>query len=188
MFALYLELDMSIAKLAKTLQQRGIPTPRGQQRWSNPSIRGILCNPTYTGQIYAQRTKYRPAQLRRSATHPIGHPHGSATPQPPERWIAVGTVPAIVSQAQFDQVQAKLAQNQSFASRNNTAHQYLLRALVSCGTCQLACTARTTSHGRYHYYLCNGKLQAVLDLIRFCGHKTMQQFAAQTSASQNRQA
>ena len=28
--------------------------------------------------------------------------------------------------------------------------------LVSCGRCQLACTARTV-HSRYHYYLCNGK-------------------------------
>jgi site-specific DNA recombinase len=161
LFASYLDVDMSIAKLAKTLQQRGIPTRRGQQRWSGPTIRGILRNPTYTGQVYAQRTHYRPAHIRRSATHPIGRAHGSATPEPPEKWIAVGTVPAIISQEQFDQVQAKLAQNQSFASRNNTAHQYLLRALVSCGTCQLACTARTTSHGRYHYYLCNGKLQAV---------------------------
>ena len=63
-------------------------------------------------------------------------------------------------QPEFEQVQAKLRQNQSFAARNNTAHHYLLRALVSCGHCQLACTARTV-HGRYHYYLCNGKNQPV---------------------------
>jgi site-specific DNA recombinase len=53
-------------------------------------------------------------------------------------------------------VQAKLATNRSFARRNNTAHQYLLRALVSCGHCGLACTARATN-GRNFYYLCNGK-------------------------------
>ena len=47
-------------------------------------------------------------------------------------------VPAIVSQEQFDSVQAKVAQNQQFARRNNTAHAYLLRALVSCGTVSLA--------------------------------------------------
>ncbi len=161
LFACYLQPDMSLAKLAKMLQQRGLPTPFGNQRWTSPTIRGILRNPTYTGQLYAQRSRYRPATVRRSATHPIGQPHGSATPQPPDKWILVGTVPAIVTQEQFDLVQAKLVQNQSFASRNNTAHQYLLRALVSCGRCQLACTARTTSHGRYHYYLCNGKLQSV---------------------------
>jgi site-specific DNA recombinase len=160
LFATYLQPEMSLAKLAKSLSQRGIPTPTGNQRWSSPTIRGILRNPTYTGPVYAQRTRYRPAQIRRSATHPLGRPHGTATPQPADTWLVVGSVPAIVSLAQFEQVQAKLAQNQSFASRNNTAHQYLLRALVSCGHCQLACTARTV-HGRHHYYLCNGKNQPV---------------------------
>jgi site-specific DNA recombinase len=65
-------------------------------------------------------------------------------------------VPAVVSQTHFDEVQAKLATNRSFARRNNTAHQYLLRALVSCGCCGLACTARAVN-GRNFYYLCNGK-------------------------------
>jgi site-specific DNA recombinase len=71
-------------------------------------------------------------------------------------WIHVAEFPAIVSQEQFDLVQRKLVTNQAFARRNNTAYQYLLRMLVSCGRCQLACTARTV-HSRYHYYLCNGK-------------------------------
>ena len=33
-------------------------------------------------------------------------------------------VPAIITQDQFDLVQAKLAQNQQYARRNNTAHPY----------------------------------------------------------------
>ena len=77
-------------------------------------------------------------------------------PQPAEAWLLVGQVPAVVSQEHFDEVQAKLATNRSFARRNNTAHQYLLRALVSCGCCGLACTARAVN-GRNLYYLCNGK-------------------------------
>ena len=160
LFALYLQPVMSLAGLAKTLQQRGVSTPSGNSRWSTPTIRGILRNPTYTGQVYAQRTRYRPPQIRRSATHPLGRAHGTATPQPAEAWIAVGPVPAIVSHEQFAQVRAKLAQNRSFARRNNTAHQYLLRALVSRGRCQLACTARTVNR-RNPYYLCNGKAQPV---------------------------
>ena len=48
----------------------------------------------------------------------------------------------MVSQAHFDEVQAKLATNRAFARRNNTANRYLLRALVSCGCCGLACTGR----------------------------------------------
>ncbi len=156
LFAPYREPAMSLAQLAKTLRRRGIPTPSGNRRWSGPTIRGILGNPTYTGQVYAQRTRYWTPQVRRSATHAIGRPHGSATPQPPDTWLAVGPVPSIVAQARFDQVQAKLAQHRSFSSRNNTAHQYPLRTLVSCGRCLLAGTARTLN-GRHHHYPCNGK-------------------------------
>ncbi len=76
---------------------------------------------------------YRPQspKIRRSATHPIGHPHTSGRQVPREQWIFVAKIPAIVCQEEFDLVQAKLAQNQSFARRHNTAHQYLLSALVS---------------------------------------------------------
>lgn len=156
LFAGYLEPNGSLDALAKRLTRQQIPTPNGGRIWSPSSIRGILSNPVYTGHVYAGRTQYRPSQIRRSATHPMGQPHGSATKVPAEMWIHVAEVPAIVSQEQFDLVQRKLATNQAFARRNNTAYQYLLRMLVSCGRCQLACTARTV-HSRYHYYLCNGK-------------------------------
>ena len=155
-FALYRAPGTSLMQLALHLDQRGVPTPSGTPRWSTPTIRGILRNPTYTGQVYAQRTYYRRPTHRRSATHPIGRPHGTAVPQPSDAWLLVGQVPAVISQAHFDEVQAKLATNRSFARRNNTAHQYLLRALVSCGCCGLACTARAVN-GRNFYYLCNGK-------------------------------
>ncbi|HET6519094.1 MAG TPA: recombinase family protein [Geminicoccaceae bacterium] len=156
LFAMYRAPGVSLMQLAMHLDARGVPTPSGTPRWSSPTIRGILRNPTYTGQVYAQRTQYCAPTHRRSATHAIGRPHGTAVPQPTETWVLVGQVPAVVSRAHFDEVQAKLATNRSFARRNNTAHQYLLRALVSCGCCGLACTARAINQ-RNFYYLCNGK-------------------------------
>jgi hypothetical protein len=45
--------------------------------------------------------------------------------------------------------------NRAFASRNNKRHPYLLRALVSCGRCELACSARALRNSRY--YVCAGK-------------------------------
>ena len=155
LFAMYREPGVSLMRLAMHLDARGLPTPLGAPQWSCATVRGILRNPTYTGQVHAQRSQYRPPTHRRSATHPIGRPHGTAVPQPTECWLLVGQVPAMVSQAQFDEVQAKLATNRSFARRNNTAHRYLLRALVSCGCCGLACTGRV--NGRYGYYSCRGK-------------------------------
>jgi len=108
LFAMYREPGVSLMQLAVHLDARGVPTPSGAPRWSSPTVRGILRNPTYTGQVYAQRTRYRAPTHRRSATRPIGHPHGTAVPQPADSWILVGQVPAVVSQTHFDEVQAVL--------------------------------------------------------------------------------
>src|SRR3712207_4323732 len=70
LFAMYREPGTSLMQLAMHLDARGVPTPSGTPRWSSPTIRGILRNPTYTGQVYAQRTRYRAPTHRRSATHP----------------------------------------------------------------------------------------------------------------------
>jgi site-specific DNA recombinase len=53
LFALYREPGTSLRQLALHLDTRGVPTPRGRPRWSSPTIRGILRNPTYTGEVYA---------------------------------------------------------------------------------------------------------------------------------------
>jgi site-specific DNA recombinase len=72
----------------------------------------------------------------------------------------VGQIPALVNAEVFDRVQTKLATNRRFARRNNTAHPYLLRALVSCGVCRLDCLGRSTIKG-HRYYSCTGKLPAL---------------------------
>ena len=69
-------------------------------------------------------------------------------------------VPAIVTQEVFDLVQQKLDKNTQGAARNNKSHDYLLRALVSCGSCKLSAAARTVTSG-YQYYLCRGRHDAL---------------------------
>ena len=157
MFAWYADEGRSLYGLAKRLQQDAVATPSGLHRWNLASLHVILTNPVYTGQVYTGR-------VRRSGKPAMAVAPGAASTRrivlPREDWIMVAPVPAIVSQAQFDRVQAKLAQNQQFASRNNTAHAYLLRALVSCGVCGLACMGRHLRPG-YLYYCCRGKLAAM---------------------------
>ena len=162
LFARYIEEGVSLMGLAKALQAQGLPTPRGQGRWNLATLRGILTNPSYTGQVYAGRMQARPPRVRRSATRPIGQPTATRVPAPREQWIPVATIPAVVSQEQFDRVQAKLAQNRQFARRHNTAHDYLLRALVSCGRCGMACLGRSDRRGGYAYYVCRAKGQPLV--------------------------
>jgi site-specific DNA recombinase len=85
-------------------------------------------------------------------------PGQSHDPRPEADWIAV-PVPPIVREETFAQVQAKLDANQQGAARN-TRHEYLLRALVSCGACRLGCAGRQTAKG-YRYYLCRGRTDSL---------------------------
>jgi len=159
-YAWYLQPGHSLYSVARRLQALGHPSPSGQAVWGLATVRGILLNPTYTGQVYAGRTRSRPPRIRRSATHPMGRSHDSLVPVPEEDWIPVAAVPAVITVEQYAQAKAKLAQNRSFATRNNKAHTYLLRALVSCGHCLSACQGRGLPHEK-RYYLCSGKVRAL---------------------------
>jgi site-specific DNA recombinase len=156
LFASYIEDHASLFSLAKHLRDLGVASPNGRPRWSPATLRGVLTNPAYTGQVYAGRWRARAPRVRRSATHPIGKPSTSAVPAPPAAWLPVASIPALVSEERFAQAQAKLARNRAFARRHNTAHAYLLRALVSCGGCRSSCLCRTI-HPGYGYYVCRGK-------------------------------
>jgi len=153
LFDWYLEPQATIYRLAARLTGLGVPTPRGGPRWNTASVRGILRNPAYAGRALTNRTQVAPARQRKSAMLPAG-PGVSHAPRPEQDWIAV-PVPAIVSEETFAQVQAKLDANQQTASRN-TRHEYLLRALTSCGACRLTCGVRQTPAG-YRYYQCRGR-------------------------------
>ncbi|MGH9767970.1 MAG: recombinase family protein, partial [Blastocatellia bacterium] len=123
--------------------------------WNIGTLRGILTNPVYAGEVYAGREQARPSRTRHSATQPVGIKQRTYVPAPREDWILVTRVEAIVTQEEFAQVQERLKENQLLASRNNKTHDYLLRALVSCGHCLLACSGR--SQANHDYYVCNGK-------------------------------
>jgi site-specific DNA recombinase len=159
-FTRYLTPRCSLDGLAKWLTAQGIPTPTGKRLWRATTLRRMLRNPAYTGHVYAGQTTRRPSRGRQSALRQVTQGMTTQTPLPPATWIAVATIPALVSEEQFDQVQAKLAENQQTAARHNTVNTYLLRALVSCGQCHLACTGRSLRPD-YPYYVCNGKLPPV---------------------------
>ncbi len=153
-FAWYLEEQATLYSVAQRLTEAAIPTPSGTPRWNVATLRGILRNPLYTGTAYANRTRGVPARGRKSALLPVGTGE-SVQLRPPEEWIAI-TVPALVTEESFALVQQKLSKNTQCASRHNTAYDYLLRALVSCGACRLSATGRAV-HPGYRYYLCRGR-------------------------------
>ncbi len=162
LFASYLQEGQSLIGVTKRLMALQIPTPSGHLRWNQSTVRGILANPAYVGTVYIGLTRPTQAHQRHSPLAPIGRVRGGHVRTEPEEWTAVAPIPAIVSQEHFDLVQAKLAHNQQFASRNNSTHPYLLRALVSCGACHLACTGRSDNKHGYAYSTCRGKSHAIV--------------------------
>ena len=159
MFAWYLEPQTTLYTVAKRLCDLSLPSPTGKPRWNVSTVRGILKNPAYTGNAYTNRSRPVSARHRKSALRPIGSGQ-SIAPRPVEEWIAI-PVPAIVSQENFDRVQAKLALNQQAAPRNNKVNQYLMHGLISCAKCRLSATARTLPTG-YQYYVCRGRTDSLL--------------------------
>jgi site-specific DNA recombinase len=158
MFDCYLEPDTTLYGIAKQLTDLGLPTPTGKPRWNVSTVRGILMNPAYTGTTYANHGRPVPAKQRKSALQPVGRGESHEL-RPKEEWISIG-VPAVVTQEVFDRVQAKLSHNQQASPRNNKAHDYLLRGLVSCGHCRLSAMGRTLPGG-YAYYICRGRTDAL---------------------------
>jgi len=160
MFAWYTDPGQtpSLSQVAKRLSEAQIPTPRGGKRWNVASVRGMLRSPTYTGVAYSGRTRPAPARQRQSALQPVG-PGQSQQPAPAEEWMAV-PVPALISEETFEAAQHRLDRHVHMARRNNTTYAYLLRGLVSCGQCRLACGGRTL-HPGYHYYFCRGRTDAL---------------------------
>ncbi len=156
LFAQYLEPGGTIHALACWLMRQGMRTPSGKKLWSPATVRAMLTNPTYTGQLFAGRFRRREAKRRHSPLRPIKLRGGEARVLAQE-WTYVTKIPAIITDEQFELVQAKLARNQACARRNNKVHAYLLRALVSCGLCKLTCPAKTMNR-KNSYYICQSKM------------------------------
>jgi site-specific DNA recombinase len=156
LFSSYLQEGKSLKAETQRLTSLGVASPTGKTRWNQATIRSILTNPVYTGTVYIGRSRPTEARGRHSALVSIGRGRGGHVQTNQQEWTAVTQVPAIINQEQLDLVQTKLSHNQQFARRNNTAYPYLLRAMVSCGTCRLGCFGRS-SRGGYAYYVCVGR-------------------------------
>lgn len=157
-FSRYGADHLSLSQLSKHLHQAGVLSPTGKNYWTTASLRSILKNPCYTGQVFTNRTQSCPALQRRSALQPVGHSDSTRSRDRSE-WLLVCQIPAIISQEQYEIAQVNLRYQQQTAKRNNKTHDYLLRTLVSCGRCQSSCFSCARGKG-YRYYVCNSKTVA----------------------------
>lgn len=106
------------------------------------SVYRILTSTTYAGTHHFNR---RDSRIRRTKAA--------------EQWIAVA-VPSMVTQNEFDQVQASLhARSPKRVPPRVVGNPTLLTGIAKCGTCGSGMTLRTGKSGRYRYFACAGCAQ-----------------------------
>jgi site-specific DNA recombinase len=132
----------------------------GRRPWSPSTVHHILADPVYTGTAYANRYRFVPPKKPRRAHGPRTHEASCRQLKPREQWIAI-PVPALIDQETWDRAQAQLARNAALSFRNNKKHSYLLRCLLTCGSCGLTmfgrCYGVTAGQPERRYYRCAGK-------------------------------
>ena len=158
-FDSYTRDHSSMGTIARRLTEQGIPTRTGKGRWCRSVIWAILRNPAYRGRACYGKTG---TGARQRVTRPLRKPGKFASRQvgglerPREEWIEI-PVPALVSEAQFEQAREQLEANKRHATRR-TKEPTLLQGMLVCRRCGYAyyrCSTRTTKRKLY-YYRCLG--------------------------------
>jgi site-specific DNA recombinase len=164
-----------LQEIGRRLDQQGILTPTGKNKWSRTSIWQILKNPAYRGSAAFGRTHAGPK--RRTLRPPRGAPEQprravSVYHNPRDQWIWID-VPAIVSPELFETVQEQLAQNRKKFRQHRRGASYLLQGLLVCKHCGYAYYGKPAQRRtyrdktyRYGYYRCIGT-----DAYRYEGHR-----------------
>ena len=112
------------------------------KRFHISNVHRILTNPTYAGTHYFNTSCARTGEAKDRS-----------------EWISVN-VPAIISQDEFDLVQASLAARSPKKTPPRVVNTpTLLTGIAKCATCGSGMTTRTGKSGRYRYYACAGCAQ-----------------------------
>jgi site-specific DNA recombinase len=143
----------SMTGLARSLNERGIPAPRGT-RWRPNTIQAVVSNPIYQGKAVALRYESHRDPRDRSRRSMKHRPAEGQVPLPPT------VAPALVTPTLWQRANAQLAAAARSAPRRNPEpERYLLRAgHIFCGSCGSALVALRS--GRHPTYRCKAQVQA----------------------------
>lgn len=144
-FQLFLE-GHSTRRIAKTFIEKGYKKANGRTEWSTSSIRDMLQNERYTGDVLCQKT-YTKDHL----SHEIAKNHGERS-----QFLITNNHEPIIDRMTFEAVQVKIAENKTNVKRG-PRKSYPLSGRLVCGECG----------SNLHRYVCRG-------IVTWrCGHQTI---------------
>lgn len=141
MFERYVE-GVGSNTIAKELTAKGIKTPKGNTKWCESTIRGILKNEKYIGDVLMGKT---------FTIDPISHKRLSNLGEADKHYLKEHHEP-IISKELFDRVQqirVKRAGNRETGRRNNNySKKYPFSSKLYCGYCGSLFTRRNWNANR----------------------------------------
>lgn len=129
------------------LEEQGIPSPKGKNRWSDYGLRQLLGRQMYTGEYYAYTTYHKKV----SATHFTYIKRDKA------EWIPM-QCPQIIDKETFQKAQNKLLRNRQQKIKE-TKHVALLSGILYCPSCGRKIYSGYDARHNYSYYQCNAVRQ-----------------------------
>jgi site-specific DNA recombinase len=158
-FETYTQRGVSINAIARSLNERQIPTRTAKTRWERSTVWGMLRNPAYQGSACYGKTEQHPRQrITRPLRQRQGLPNRNSAnhERPRTDWIEV-PVPPLVTEETFALAQEKLEQNKHHSPRR-TIEPTLLQGMLVCQQCGYALyrSSTRTAKQKLYYYRCIG--------------------------------
>lgn len=135
--------------IADVLNERGVPTAKSAEKWTQTVVRNVIVNEVYKGSFHAH--KWTQSKVWTIDKHGVEREMWKRRQRPREEWIHV-PVPAIVTPELWQAANDMLKKNQQMARRHQK-HDYLLSGLLICADCRSAYCGMV-SRGQYRYYRC----------------------------------
>ena len=182
-FAWYVHHGLGAKSIADRLNQQGIPSPRSGNwskmhgdKWSMSTIREMLRNPAYVGDMVWNRLSFgKFHRVRQGMAVPRHYRPGAGPDQNrPDDWVVVRDAhAALISRELFETGQAKCQARKTangghtYRTGSNRTSPYLLAGLIRCTHCGHSWQGYTAVKGRRRkdgsnirtpYYICGGHI------------------------------
>src|SRR5262245_53219298 len=158
-FQEYAWTSATFASLLRTLTERGVPAPRGAQRWADWHLHKLFRNEAYLGRlVWNGKTQAKYFAIENGQPTKVNG-DGRSHQRPVDRQHAViveAAHPALTDEATWRRCQEKLAANyQRRTTPIERGGAWVLSGLVCCGSCGRPLTGgRRETHGYAPRYRC----------------------------------